>query len=45
MEQTKLILYILLDFSQVNRTSNCEEIIVHVKIRYVHIELKRNNSE
>lgn len=37
MEQTKLSLYILLDFSQVDRTSNCEEIIVHLKIRCVQI--------
>lgn len=41
MEQTKLSL----NFSQVDRTSNCEETMVHLKIRCFQIKLKGNNFE
>lgn len=42
MEQTKLGLYIFLNFRQVDRTSNCKEVMVHLKIRCVQIKLKNN---
>lgn len=42
MEQTKVSLYIFLNCRQVDRTSNCEEITVHLKIRCVQVKLKNN---
>lgn len=45
MEQTKLSLYIFLNFRQVDRTSNCEEIMVRLKIKCVQIKLKNNPND
>lgn len=45
MEQTKLSLYIFLNSRQVDRTSNCEEITVHLEIRCVQVKLKNNPND